>query len=159
MDRLNHSLDHEWHVALNRYNRDLRSDSKHWMYEAKRAADEVPRLTRLFRLEREGGLRKTHRQCSHQDPVPVEDNHLTCCLGVECRKCPHLLALDKMKAEPEQIDEAKAWTCMGHILTQQDHVDTSEGYVLTTDDRMFWTGLYDSLAGTFENEPTPRSDS
>ena len=143
--------DHEWHVALNQYNAPAKDkDFQHWMYEAKSAANEVPRLTLLFRAEREGTLRKVHRQCSYSEPEPVVDNKLTCCLGTVCRECPHLLALDQAKVPAEQIDEIRAWTCVGHILQTKGlggHIDTSEGFVLTEDDRMFWQKTYASMAG------------
>ena len=54
---------HQWHVAINRHH-DGQRERKHWMYEAKAASMEVPRLTRLFQREREGALPAVHRQCS-----------------------------------------------------------------------------------------------
>lgn len=139
----------KWHSALNRYVEDkgLHRDSfPHIMYEAKRLSDEVPRMAMLFKMEREGKLPKIHRQCSHSLPEKVEDNHLTCCLGVECRACPMLLALEKAELIEDDIDLAKAWTCGTHILAEGNRLDTSEGYILTTDDRMYWDNVYDSLA-------------
>jgi hypothetical protein len=99
----------------------------------------------VLRLEREGKMPQQHKQCSESDPVPVQDNHLTCCLGVECRKCPELLALEKADMPPPQIDVAKAWTCAAHIVSQGGDV-AGEGYLLTTDDRMYWDNVYKSLA-------------
>lgn len=149
MNRLDHDVSHKWHVALNEANFVGDKDFRHWMYDAKQLADEVPRLVYLFALERQDKLPKLHRQCSHSSTEEVFDNHLTCCLGVECRKCEHLAALDKANLTPEQIDECKAWTCAAHILTEQGtqpHIDTSEGFILTTDDRMYWDRVYSSLA-------------
>lgn len=150
MNRLPYDVSHEWHVALNQYNFSDGATVLHWMYEAKRTADEVPRLTYLFMLERTGQLPQTHRQCSHSAPEPVPDNHLTCCLGVECRKCPHLAAVARSNLPPERIDEIKAWTCASHILHESGAhphtIDTSEGYIKTTDDQMFWERVYSSLA-------------
>ena len=120
------------------------------MYLAKRAAEERPRLQRLFEMERSGDLPKLHRQCSHSEVEKVVDNHLTCCLGVECRKCPELLALESMSpAGKPDIDYAKSWTCVGHILHESGKqlLDTSEGFILTTDDRIYWDCVYDSMAG------------
>lgn len=167
-------LDHAWHVALNQYEaphdfddvaRDPAADSKHFMYEAKDAASEVSRLALLFGMERRGELARRHHQCSHdRDGAPVPDNHLTCCLGVECRACPHLAALDRVRegrdyrVQPpmgvefpdEYRDVMKAWTCVTHILMRGGDT-ANEGFVLTTDDRMYWDNLYSSLAST----PTP----
>lgn len=148
------SMAHEWHVAINAYADLMRRNGSEWprfMYEAKTANREVRRLTLLFGKERQGGLPKEHQQCSRSQPQPVADNHLSCCLGVECRKCPHLAALEVAKLTPEQIDEAKAWTCVAHILMSGGDV-VNEGYVLTVDDRMFWDRVYDSLANTGDDE-------
>ncbi len=141
-----------WHRAINKYTDELRkegpeSENTHFMYEAKYMALEIPRMQRLFADERNHKLRTTHKQCSHQEAVPVTDNHLKCCLGKECRKCPHLLALDKMTdSTDEEIDNTKAWTCASHIVWQGG--DTmGEGYLLTVCDRMYWDNVYNSLAG------------
>lgn len=156
MDRT--GADHEWHMRINEYEAphggprtdrgfDPASDGKSFLYEAKTVAVEVPRLAYWFARERLGELPTSHRQCSHSPSEPIPDNHLTCCLGVECRTCPHLAVIDRVeKATPEQRDAMKAWTCATHILMRGG--DTArEGYVLTTDDQMYWRNLYDSLAG------------
>ena len=156
MDRLDRNIGHKWHIALNRHNfsslelgqkRDMEK-FKDWMYDAKHMADEVPRLSRLFLLERTNQLPKLHRQCSQSALEEIADNHLTCCLGVECHKCDELLALEKADLPPENIDELKAWTCAAHILSEKGKhlIDDSEGYVLTTDDKMYWERVYSSLA-------------
>ena len=116
------------------------------MYAAKDLADEVPRMVMILGQERRGELSSTHRQCSMSADVPVEDNHLTCCLGTECRKCPELLSLENAELSPEQIDAAKAWTCAAHIVSQPHFVDTSEGFLLSVDDRMYWENTYTNLA-------------
>ena len=104
---------HRWHVAINAHASAVGHKDMRFMYEAKDAAGEAARLPVLFKMEREGTLRKRHHQCSHDhDGEPVSDNHLTCCLGVECRKCPHLLALDSAELEPDEKDVVKAWTCV-----------------------------------------------
>jgi hypothetical protein len=146
--RVGYPMSHEWHVAINKH-----SDGKigapdfpHFMYDAKALADEVPRMVLVLRLEREGKLGKVHRQCSLSEPETIADNHLTCCLGVECRKCPYLMALEKAAMKPEEIDVAKAWTCASHIMGERKNVDTSEGYLLTTSDRMYWDNVYRSLS-------------
>lgn len=141
-------IDHEWHVAINKFafDREKGEDLPHFMYEAKDLASESKRLVILFQKEREGKLGKVHRQCSFSEPVPIEDNHLMCCLGTECRKCEYLLALEKTeKVTPEQIDEIKAWTCCAHILMSGGDL-AKEGFILTTDDRMFWDNVYESMS-------------
>lgn len=141
-----------WHEAINAANRG-NGFALSYMYDGKALALEIPRLTLLFQLERTGALPGSHQQCSHATAEPVIDNHLTCCLHVACRACPALLALDAAAMTDEQRDTAKAWTCAAHILMTKglEHaVDTSEGFILTTDDRMFWDRVYMSLSGAFE---------
>jgi len=142
---------HAWHVAINQHHNlcgdGPRPEWKRWMYEAKELANEVPRLALLFKMERLGTLPKLHKQCSMSPVEPVEDNHLTCCLGTECRKCEALLALEKAELEPEEIDQAKAWTCATHIVSEGGD-QAREGYILTVDDRMFWDTAYHYLSIT-----------
>lgn len=108
-------------------------------------ADEVPRMAYVLRLERTGALPQRHQQCSHS-PVEKIENTLTCCLGVKCRECPYLLALEKAeRMTPEQIDVAKAWTCAAHIVSKGGDV-AREGYILTTGDRIYWDRVYESLS-------------
>jgi hypothetical protein len=149
-------LNHDWHVALNAaiFRKEPGRDhiDKHmWMYEAKHMADEVPRMTMLFALERTGKLPAVHRQCSHSKPEQIPDNHLTCCLNVACRTCPFLAIIDTVEATPEERDEMKAWTCATHIQREAaagpNHIDTSEGYIKTTSDQMYWERVYNSLSG------------
>ena len=152
MDRLDNKFAHEWHVAINEFNRprwngDGADGWQGWMYEAKDLADEVPRMVLLFKREREGQLPTIHQQCSQSETEPVADNHLTCCLGVETRKCEFLAALDSAKLTPEQIDTAKAWTCACHIVSKGGD-PAKEGYLLTVNDRMFWERTYESMMAT-----------
>ena len=151
MDRIPYPLNHEWHVAVNRHSDEWRKAGKEWsamrfMYNAKAMADEVPRMVMLFRQERENALPQTYQQCSQQAPVPVNDNHLSCCLGVKARECPHLLALEKIEhCTPDDVSSAKAWTCAAHIVSQGG--DTmNEGFMLRVDDRMFWDNVHANLA-------------
>jgi hypothetical protein len=151
MERTKYPLNHEWHAAVNRHSEAWRLEGKEWgamrfMYEAKTMADEVPRMAMLFRQERENALPQTHQQCSQQAPVPVKDNHLSCCLGVKTRECKHLLALEKIeRCTPDDVDAAKAWTCAAHIVSQGGD-RMNEGYLLRVDDRMFWDNVHASLA-------------
>lgn len=151
MERLQYPLSHEWHVAVNRHSDEWRKADNEWgemrfMYEAKSMADEVPRMVMLFRQERENALPQTHQQCSMQAPVPVTDNHLTCCKGVKTRECPHLLALEKItRCTPADVDTAKAWTCAAHIVGTGGDI-MGEGFLLRVNDRMFWDNVHASLA-------------
>lgn len=152
LSRLDHSFGHEWHVAINKHHEPFgKVEHQSWMYEAKDMADEVPRMTLLFARERKSELPALHQQCSQSEVVPIQNNHLSCCLGVECRKCEFLLSIEKAKLSPEQIDVAKAWTCATHIIRSGGDV-AREGFLLTTGDRMFWDNLYQSLAS---NPPEP----
>lgn len=155
-DRPDDNFLNKWHIAINKFNED-KPQYIDWMYTARHAADEVPRMALLFKRERTGQLAKMHHQCSHDEQgQPVEDNHLTCCMGIECRKCPFLLAFDEIDAEPAQIDQMKAWTCATHIITEGAadgySFDTSEGFILTTDDMMYWQNVYASMAGMVDGE-------
>jgi hypothetical protein len=169
--RLPREVDHAWHVEINRYDAPHERtheapfqchpslDGKHFMYEAKDVASEVPRLALLFGIERRGELPQRHHQCSHDhEGEAVIDNHLTCCLGVECRACPHLAVIDKVQVRrdysvrpsaevpitDEERDVMKAWTCATHILMRGGD-SAREGYILTTDDRMYWDNVFQSL--------------
>lgn len=148
-------MDHEWHVAINAYtfpNLIGKADYPSFMYEAKSAKDEIRRLPYLFKMEREGNLPTEHQQCSRKAPVPIPKNELTCCLGVKCASCLHLKALEAAKITPEQLDQAKAWTCVTHVLMSGgDHA--KEGYILTTSDRMYWENVYQSMASEPEVGP------
>lgn len=144
--RLPREADHPWHVAINAHSQAVGYPTMRWMYTAKQMADEVPRLALLFARERLGQLPVIHHQCSRDvQGEAVADNHLTCCLGVECRACPHLMAIDAVPRPDEERDVMKAWTCATHILTAPT-CDASEGFVLTEDDKMYWQNVYASLA-------------
>lgn len=147
MGQIDHTWDYAWHRALNAFNQETHHA---WMYRAKEAAHEIPRLTRLFEMERTETLPQIHQQCSHGEPVPVVNNHLTCCLAVVCKECPFLLALEASTLTPAQQDTAKAFTCVTHILGECGTgkvIDTSEGFILTVEDRMYWDRVYEHLAG------------
>jgi len=152
VEDVKYPLDHEWHVAINNHATVLREKNDTWpkfMYDAKQMAQEVPRMAKLFKLERTDGFTSTHQQCSHSELVPVEDNHLKCCLGIKTAECPHLKALEKIndveRCNMDDVDVAKAWTCAGHIVSEGGDM-MNEGYLLTVDDLMFWDNLHESLA-------------
>ena len=147
MEQLKYPMNQEWHVAINMHQDGKigTPELKRWMYEALKMASEVPRMALLIGMERHGELPKEHRQCSLSPADPIPDNHLQCCLGVQCSKCPHLLALDRMeRVTPDDIDTAKAWTCAAHIAFEGGD-RMNEGYLLTVSDRMFWDRVCESL--------------
>jgi hypothetical protein len=151
VEHLKYPLGHEWHAAINIHAQTLRKEGAEggkvrFMYEAKKMADAVPRMVMLFKAERENALPQIHQQCSMQAPMPVKDNHLSCCLGMKARECPHLLALEKIeRCAPEDVDTAKAWTCAAHIVSEGGD-QMNEGYMLRVDDRMFWDSVYTNLS-------------
>lgn len=154
MKRLEYPLSHEWHVATNRHSQEVGFASMRFMYEAKSAAGEVPRMALLFKRERENTLPQIHQQCSQQAPESIKENHLSCCLGVKAKECPHLLALEKIeRCKPEDIDTAKAWTCAAHIISKGGD-PMNEGYMLTVSDRMFWDRVHENLAQSDDGAAT-----
>lgn len=168
-DRPGSRMMHEWHVQINRYHsatsaavpmedRPKVFEDMRFMYEAHNIADEIPRLKRLFMHERADALPKVHQQCSHTKPVPVEDNHLFCCLGVKCKECPMLQAIDKMDRPDHEKDYAKAMTCITHILSKGGDAG-GEGYIMTVDDRMYWDNVVKSMQhGLEECEEEPEDE-
>ena len=107
--------DNAWHQGINAYATAQREagavfDSYRWLYNAKHAAHETYRLIYLFEDDRKA------------------DTGLVCALGTRCRDCPILAPIDAaMKrardnprwprdVDDADIDAAKAWTCIAHIL-------------------------------------------
>jgi hypothetical protein len=155
------------HVNINKRQSRLRelksngSQYEHWLYEAKRAMQELKRLPYWFKKLRENDLPKTFTYCSlsETEELPVE-NQLICCLGVDVSKCEYLANIfaDTAEYPPELIDQAKAHICVGHILQESARrfIDTSEGYVQDETDRQFWQRTYHYMAMTDENDaPRP----
>ncbi len=142
-------FEHRWHVALNDFNRIRPDGFAHWMYEAKRMSQELKRLPALFKKERLGELSKIFQYCSFSAKEEIAENFLSCCLGKRCTECQYLKAIDVETMTPEERDESKAYTCVSHILHtigSGQHIDTSEGYILTEDDRIFWQRTYESMS-------------
>lgn len=140
-------FDHRWHVAINAHAQAAGFDGMRFMYEAKTLFQEVPRLRLLFAMERAKTLPTEHVQCRmcSPSPQPVVDNKLTCCLGVVCRECPHLLAIESGDLSDDEKNLAKAVTCATHIVSEGGDV-ANEGFITTDEDRMFWEGVYRSLS-------------
>ena len=68
MERTKYPLNHEWHVAVNRHSEEWRQGRQRvgamrFMYEAKKMADEVPRMVMLFKAEREDAA--ADARCEH----------------------------------------------------------------------------------------------
>lgn len=140
----------KWHEAVNAFHSESKqAEHRHWMYEAMDVYQEIPRLIRIHGMERKGELVKLHQQCSHSIPEELKENHLTCCLGIKCKECPELLALESAELQPEEIDIAKAWTCAAHIISKGGDI-SNEGYILDESDKRYWANLYESLAGQEE---------
>lgn len=146
--------DHAWHVACNAESDRQRKEGGEWprvMYSAMKISDEVPRMVLLFQRERERGMPTSYKMCGH-DPrpaTPLPDNHLRCGLGQECRKCPHLAAIDRSeKMTLEAKDEAKAWTCATHFLLESASDVWFEGILRDKGDDAF----DDRLAASFGAE-------
>jgi hypothetical protein len=155
MDWMTRDVAQVWHEWFN-----SEKDHDSTKYSFKEMLLELMRLPRLFTLHREGKLPKVHQQCSVSKPVAIKNDKLTCCLGKNVDECPILKSLGDYFATrrtfytsitEEQMDGVRAATCCQHILKEsgmgRNHTfDTSEGYVLTESDRMFWDNVYSNLA-------------
>lgn len=154
--------DGEWHRACN-----AESDRLHaatppgqpytWarlMHTARKVSDEVPRMVLLFQYERERGMPDSYKMCAH-DPrpaTPLKDNHLYCALGQQCRKCPHLAAIDRSeRMTPEAKDEAKAWTCATHFLLESSPDVFFETILRDKSDDAFDSRLAQSFAAEYDD--------
>lgn len=149
--------DHEWHVAINAESDRLRAAGQEFprmMYAAKSISDEVPRMVLLFERERTVGMPSAYKMCGH-DPrpaTPLPDNHLACALGQECRKCPHLAAIDRSeRMTPEAKDEAKAWTCATHFLLESEPDVYFEGILHDKSDAAFDARMAESFAQEYND--------
>lgn len=121
-----HRASSPWHNGINAL-ADQASEAgeewPRWLYDTKSAAHESYRAIYLFAADREA------------------DTGLKCAMGKKCRNCPILQTVErtmiaargreKFPADIDEadIDAAKAWTCIGHILTSGTH---------PTDGAFFW---------------------
>lgn len=149
--------DSAWHGAINAEADRLRAAGEPFprmMYAAKTISDEVPRMVLLFQYERERGMPDSYKMCSH-DPrpaTPLKDNHLRCALGQECRKCPHLAAIDRSeRMTPEAKDEAKAWTCATHFLLESKPDVYFESILRDKSDDAFDARMAASFAAEYDD--------
>jgi hypothetical protein len=139
---------HAWHVGINAFAEDqhihgVKFESYQWLYNARNAAEEVYRLMHLFESDR-----KT-------------DTVLICDFGTRCRECLVLKHIEtKMLAvganpklgreiEHSDIDAAKAWTCITHILTQ-GRIPTDGVFVTCEHDRNDATDDATRLAALYD---------
>lgn len=154
--------DSAWHGACNVESERLHAATppgkpREWarlMHSARKVSDEVPRMVLLFQYERERGLSQTFKLCAH-DPrpaKPLRDNHLRCALGQECRKCPHLAAIDRSeKMTPQAKDEAKAWTCATHFLLESRPDVYFESILRDKSDDAFDARLAESFGAGYDD--------
>ncbi len=126
-----HRAGHVFHVGVNAHAdrlRTARAEWPSWLYRVKSAAHETSRGMYLFAADRD------------------KDTGLKCALGKRCRDCPILQDIETAMVasrtskpfsyaiEDSDIDAAKVWTCIGHVLsTGQDIVDG--GFFSTKRDR------------------------
>lgn len=111
MDR----AENAWHRGINQFSdaeRQAGREFPHWLYTVKSGAHELSRAMILFDMERK------------------KDEGLRCALGVTCRECPILRTIEQAMIaarsdkwpshnDDADIDGAKAFTCVGHILSSQ----------------------------------------
>lgn len=126
-------VDNAWHVGINRHSdaeREAGRPSPNALYSGKHAAHESYRLMYLWRADR------------------AKDTGLQCQLGVRCRDCPILSSIDKAceedrtrekfghpDMEDDDIDMAKTWTCITHMLQEMPGGYFGGGMLTTEADR------------------------
>lgn len=123
-----------WMNGLREYDGDVRSlggTPPDWIYVAESIPGQAAFLFKLFRDDR------------------GTDLGLQCLYGDACRDCPILERVERSmlrdKADPDiakfrtitedDIDQAKAWTCIGHIALAPKRFYWGEGIVHTRADR------------------------
>lgn len=137
--------DHPWHVGINRFMEHRDFAEYRWMYEAKSAAHETARLMYLHKADREN------------------DTDLICTLGKRCRDCPILQSIETAMVEARSnpkfpreiedtdIDGAKAWTCIMHIMHERAHpidggfVENASNRKFVADEAEHWADVERSL--------------
>lgn len=121
--------DQPWHVGINNLSDAARKAGEEWprwLYQTKTATHEMSRGFYLFTRDRDA------------------DVGLMCARGVNCRECPILRQIETSMAEARtgsfareiteaDIDAAKVWTCLGHLLTAGN--DIHEGAWSMKEDR------------------------
>lgn len=156
---------HIWHVFMNRL---CENDHDHTLYEFKNMMEWLSYGHEKIAQAFENRLPSTHRQCSRTEPEEIPSSTLMCAIGKNVTECEILKQLratiDEHKAMPrgfyadftdEGMYRLMSFTCAWHILKtatkMQDGwggVDTSEGYMQDTSDRMFWERVYRSMGAS-----------
>lgn len=132
----NQRAENAWHNGINNFSdteRRAGRDWPRWLYLVKSAAYEISRLQYLWAADRE------------------KDTGLQCALGKRCRDCSILQhieeAMENRRTKPmgilppreiydTDIDAAKTWTCIGHILSERkDVIDIDYSFLTTEKDR------------------------
>lgn len=170
--------DHIWHVWLNSRNRTADAFD-HSMYEFKSMLAFLGYGADQIEEAYTGKLRTTHRQCSRCEPEKIEGNKLSCALGKDVTECEILLSIrDTFNSERDrecgvlgkhyanvpdrEMFRVMANTCAWHMYTDPVRtgrfIDTSEGWLTDVSDRMFWSRVYDNMAQSDPDYPTPESE-
>ena len=103
------SLEHIWHVWINRRQEVLREQlssahtQEHSLYEFKSMLQFLDYGHRVIQDAFEGKLPTTYKRCSHSSTLPIVNNTLRCAIGNEVTTCPILLQLrDTFQKEVER---------------------------------------------------------
>ncbi len=156
--------DHLWHVFMNHMNKGP-EDWDRTIYEFKRMIQWLQYGHEKIAQAFEERLPSTHKQCSHSPSEVIPENTLVCAIGKNVKECQILKDLravvDEHKKEDyyadfteESLYKLMSLTCSWHILnkatgmTNAFSLDTSEGFMLDTSDRMFWERTYRNMAAT-----------
>jgi hypothetical protein len=130
-----HRSENAWHGGMNAWSdieRKAGREHPSWIYRVKSAAHETSRAMYLFDADRK------------------EDTGLRCALGMKCRDCPILKPIEqsmidaRMRApfprevEDFDIDAAKVWVCIGHILSEGSDVIDGAFFRTKRDDDDGW---------------------
>lgn len=171
------SLEHIWHVWINKRQDAERKANpehkhEHSLYEFKSMLEFLSYGKNVIRDAFENKLPTIHKQCSQSPEIPIVSNILKCARGEVVTTCPILLHLKATFDEavnrvlpfsgekaygdltPEAVYDLMAKTCAWHIYKESVNatdewggIDTSEGWVMDTSDRMFWDTVYSHMAG------------
>jgi hypothetical protein len=166
--------DHIWHVWLNMWNQRQAAKFDHSMYEFKSMLDFLSYGKEQIEKAFTGQLRSTHRQCSRCESEPIDNNKLSCAFGTDVTQCEILQSIrttfdEKRNREcgvlgkhysgvsDQDLYRVMANTCAWHMYTEPiktgRFIDTSEGWLTDTSDRMFWQRVHESMAGSDPDEP------
>ena len=154
--------DHIWHVFINKL---CAEKHDHTIYEFKSMIEWLEYGHEKIAQAFEKRLPSSHQQCSRTEPEPIPASTLTCAVGKNVLECEILASLRAVVDEHKAMDRGyyadftdadmyrlMSFTCAWHILKKSTRmqdgwggVDTSEGYMQDTSDRMFWERVYRSM--------------